>query len=159
MNHSMSHEPAGYTCPFCAFLAGAPDKYNTEDDIVYRNEHTTAFISPKWWPNNEGHVLVVPNAHYENIYTIPDAELAEVYKTVKRIAVAVRETYSCSGTSTRQHNEPAGNQDVWHLHVHVFPRYDNDRLYHDHDGADFVEASLRAPYAAKIRSYLDTHAS
>ena len=36
---------------------------------------------------------------------------------------------SCDGVSTRQHNEPAGNQDVWHFHQHVFPRYKGDELY------------------------------
>ena len=42
----------------------------------------------------------------------------------------LKEALACDGTSTRQHNEPAGNQhDMWHLHVHVFPRYDGDNLY------------------------------
>ena len=121
MKNTFSHEPEEYVCPFCEFLAGKPDRYNSEEDIVYRNEFTIAFIAPKWWVNNEGHVLVVPNKHYENIYSIPDDQLAEVYKTVKKVATAIRSTYDCDGTSTRQHNEPAGDQDVWHLHVHVYP--------------------------------------
>lgn len=153
MSNTFSHEPEGYACPFCNFLAGNPDKYKSEEDIVYQNEFTTAFIAPKWWVNNKGHVLVVPNNHYENIYSIADDELAEVYKTVKKIATAIRSTYDCDGTSTRQHNEPAGNQDVWHLHVHVYPRYENDNLYLNHDNSDFVEAELRVPYAEKLRAY------
>ena len=153
MSNTFSHEPEGYTCPFCNFLAGNPDKYNSEEDIVYRNEFTTAFVAPKWWANNKGHVLVVPNNHYENIYSIPDDALAEVYKTVKKIATAIRSTYDCDGTSTRQHNEPAGDQDVWHLHAHVYPRYENDNLYLNHDNSDFVEAELRVPYAEKLRAY------
>jgi histidine triad (HIT) family protein len=153
MEPSFNHEPAGYICPFCQFIAGKPDRYNVEEDIVYRNEHTTAFIAPKWWANNKGHVLVLPNKHYENIYTVPDDALAEVYKTVKKVATAIRSTYGCQGTSTRQHNEPAGDQDVWHLHVHVYPRYTNDMLYHNHDQAAFVDAELRLPYAQKLRAY------
>ena len=153
MNHTFSHEPEGYACPFCGFLAGKPDKYKSADDIVYRNEFTTAFVAPKWWINNKGHVLVVPNKHYENIYSIPDDELAEVYKTVKKIAIAIRSTYDCDGTSTRQHNEPAGNQDVWHFHAHVYPRYTGDNLYQNHTQAAFVDAALRTPYAEKLRAY------
>jgi len=153
MKNTFSHKPEGYVCPFCEFLAGKPDKHNSKEDIVYHDECTTAFIAPKWWVNNEGHVLVVPNKHYENIYSIPDEQLAEVYKTVKKVATAIRSTYDCDGTSTRQHNEPAGNQDVWHLHVHVYPRYIDDKLYHNHDQAAFVEAELRVPYAEKLRAY------
>ena len=41
----------------------------------------------------------------------------------------MKEAYSCDGISTRQHNEPAGNQDVWHYHLYVFPRYAGDGLY------------------------------
>jgi histidine triad (HIT) family protein len=153
MNNTFSHEPEGYECPFCSFLAGKPDKYKSVEDIVYQNEFTTAFVAPKWWVNNKGHVLVIPNKHYENIYSIPDNELAEVYKTVKKVAIAIRSTYDCDGISTRQHNEPAGNQDVWHFHAHVFPRHAGDRLYQNHDQSAFVEAELRAPYAEKLRAY------
>ncbi|HSX06787.1 MAG TPA: HIT domain-containing protein [Candidatus Saccharimonadia bacterium] len=153
MSTTFSHEPEGYVCPFCKFLTGSPDKYSSENDIVYRNEFTTAFIAPKWWINNKGHVLVIPNKHYENIYSIPDSQLAEVYKTVKKVATAIRSTYGCEGTSTRQHNEPAGNQDVWHFHAHVYPRYENDKLYHNHDQAAFAETRLRTPYAEKLRTY------
>jgi histidine triad (HIT) family protein len=98
--------------------------------------------------------MIIPNKHYENIYDIPDDQLAEVYKTAKQIAIAIRNTYDCQGTSTRQHNEPAGNQAVWHLHVHVFPRFDADNLYQNHDDKRFVSAEERLPYAEKLRNYL-----
>jgi histidine triad (HIT) family protein len=152
-----THEPQGYVCPFCAFLNGREDDYNSQQDIVYQNAHTTAFIAPKWWVNNPGHVLVIPNKHYENIYSIPDNQIAEVYKTAKQIAIALRKTYDCQGTSTRQHNEPAGNQDVWHFHVHVYPRYDEDHLYRNHDNKGFVDAKARAPYAKKLKDYFAAH--
>jgi histidine triad (HIT) family protein len=41
----------------------------------------------------------------------------------------MKQVYDCDGVSTRQHNEPAGNQDVWHYHLHVTPRYHGDRFY------------------------------
>lgn len=44
-------------------------------------------------------------------------------------ALALKAALSCDGISTRQQNEPAGDQDVWHYHVHVFPRYADDGLY------------------------------
>ena len=149
-----NHEPPDYICPFCRFFSGVETEYKKQQDIIYRNEHATAIIAPKWWVNNPGHVLVIPNKHYENIYDIPDDELSEVYKVVKRVAIAIRNTYDCEGTSTRQHNEPAGHQDVWHLHVHVYPRYTNDKLYQNHDQAGFVSAPERLQYADKLREFL-----
>jgi histidine triad (HIT) family protein len=157
MTNEFNHEPNDYHCPFCALLNGHNDEYATQDDIVYQNEFVTAKIAPKWWVNNPGHVLVVPNKHYENIYDIPEELLGEVYKVVQKVAVAIRRTYGCEGTSTRQHNEPAGNQDVWHLHVHVFPRYKNDQLYQNHENKSFVDAKARAPYAKKLQAYFTEH--
>ncbi|HET7638615.1 MAG TPA: HIT domain-containing protein, partial [Ktedonobacteraceae bacterium] len=97
----------------------------------------------------------IPKGHFENIYDIPEDDLAEVYKVVKRASLAIRSTYDCQGTSTRQHNEPAGGQDVWHFHVHVFPRYDNDGLYQNDDKNGFVSAATRAPYAQRLRNFLN----
>lgn len=91
-----------------------------------------------------------------NLYSIPDKVLSSVYKTVKQTAIAIRETYeSCTGTSTRQHNEPAGNQDVWHFHVHVYPRYKDDRLYQNHDNKRFVGPEEREPYALKLKKHFN----
>lgn len=153
-NYRFNHEPPNYVCPFCELLAGHESEYNKKQDIVFQNAQVTAFVAPKWWVNNPGHVLVIPNEHHENIYSIPDEILAEVYKVAKKIATALRSTYDCQGTSTRQHNEPAGDQDVWHFHVHVYPRYDNDKLYQNNNKASFVNAKARAPYAEKLRNFL-----
>jgi histidine triad (HIT) family protein len=121
---------------------------------VYRGNGATAFIAPKWWDNNPGHVLVVPDRHAENIYDITADELGRVYAAAQLIATAMRASYGCAGVSTRQHNEPAGNQDVWHFHVHVFPRYAGDELYRNHDRTRWVDVAERAPYASLLREQL-----
>jgi histidine triad (HIT) family protein len=112
-----------------------------------------AFISPRWWPNNHGHVLVVPTEHYESLYDLPAQAGHAVHDLVHDIAIAVRATYGCQGVSTRQHNEPAGNQDAWHYHVHVFPRYAGDQLYGSKPYPAFVTAEQRRPYAERLRGY------
>jgi histidine triad (HIT) family protein len=150
-----NHELKDYTCPFCKLIAGTESEHNKKQDIIFQNEQVTAFIAPKWWINNPGHVLVVPNKHLENIYDMPDDLLGEVYKVVKKVSIAIRSTYDCDGTSNRQHNEPAGGQDVWHFHVHVYPRYDNDKLYQNHDKKSFVDASARTEYADKLKHYFE----
>lgn len=149
-----SHQPPDYKCPFCMFISGGGDAYTQQDDIVFKNEWATAVVAPRWWINNPGSVLVVPNEHFENIYDIPDEHLAEVYKAAKRTAIAIRETYGCEGTSMRQHNEPAGGQDVWHFHVQVLPRHHGDDLYKHNDDSTFVDAEARLPYTQKLRTFL-----
>lgn len=63
-----------------------------------------------------------------NIF-LPIEMAAEIHRAAHLTAFAMKNTYGCEGISTRQHNEPAGNQDVWHYHLHVYPRYKNDNLY------------------------------
>lgn len=149
-----SHEPPGYTCPFCRFMREGRTDNITQGDVVHRDDATLAFIAPRWWPNNKGHVLVVPTGHHENLYTIPRAAGHAVHDTVQRVAIAVRETYGCQGVSTRQHNEPVGHQDVWHFHVHVYPRYEGDQLYKTVALPGFATAEERRPYAERLRAYL-----
>ena len=150
----LSHEPVGYRCPFCGLLAGVHDGHNRPEDVVARTPLAYARISPKWWPANPGHVLVIPTGHYENLYTLPAEVGHAVFDLTRRVAVAMRETYGCDGISTRQHNEPAGNQDVWHLHVHVFPRHHGDDLYLRQLDAAFVSPAERRPFAERLRARL-----
>jgi histidine triad (HIT) family protein len=149
-----THAPPEYECPFCRLLRGVDSERNAQTDIVCRDERTTAFIAPKWWPANHGHVLVIPNVHVENLYAIDERDLCAVSTTVKRIAIVLKSAYRCDGVSTRQHNEPAGDQDVWHLHVHVFPRYFGDRLYQRHEEQHWTTQAEREPYANKLRAAL-----
>ena len=148
-----NHEPEAYECPMCALVKGEETEINRREHIVYQDHETLAYISPKWWINNPGNVLVIPKKHIENIYDVSDELLGKVYATAKKVALGIKETYGCDGTSTRQHNEPAGNQDVWHLHVHVFPRYKGDELYKNHDKRDWVSHEQRMEYVEKLKKY------
>jgi histidine triad (HIT) family protein len=100
-------------------------------------------------------VIVIPNTHAENLHDIADEDLRAVTATTKRIALALKQAYGCDGISTRQHNEPAGNQDVWHLHVHVFPRWQGDALYERHHEARWAKPAERSLYAKNLRAALE----
>ena len=149
-----SHKPKDYECPFCRIVSGIEkaNKGTKQRDIIYQNEHVTAFIASKWWPNNKGHVLVVPNEHFENIYELPAEMAAEIHRVAQLVAIGMKNTYDCDGISTRQHNEPAGNQDVWHYHLHVYPRYEDDNLYMTK--GYYTEPDDRPYYSEKLRSWV-----
>lgn len=151
---STSHEPEGYSCPFCRLQHGVQDDRNLASDVVAVTDLAFARIAPKWWPANPGGVLVIPRAHVENIYDLPAADGHAVWDLVQQVAVAMRASFGCEGVSIRQHNEPAGDQDVWHLHVHVFPRFEGDRLNQRHDESRWVTPHDREHWAHILRSSL-----
>lgn len=150
-----NHEPPDYDCTVCAIIGGKDqeDPWTKTSDIVYRDDHTIAWLNTKWWGEIEGNVIVTPIAHIENLFDLPDDEAARIHAVTRDIAIAMMETYGCKGISTRQHNGPAGNQDVWHFHQHVFPRYARDDLY----GRPVRLASVaeRARYGDRLRTWFE----
>ncbi|MBN1877451.1 MAG: HIT family protein [Anaerolineae bacterium] len=152
-----NHAPENYVCPFCLIVQGIENEYlySVQNDIIYRDRKVTAFISSHQWPQNHGNVIVIPNEHFENIYDLPIHYAADMHRVAKKIAIAMKVVYACDGISTRQHNEPAGNQDVWHYHLHVTPRYKDDQFYLSQ--REFMPVEQRAVHAKKIRDYLCHH--
>jgi len=148
-----SHAPKGYICPFCLVAEGVENEHvwTKESDVIYRDEYITAFICAASWGVNKGHVLIIPNKHFENLYELPLDYSARIHDFEKQVAIALKHVYKCDGVSSRQHNEPAGNQDVWHYHLNVFPRYKNDNLYAMKRELTTIEE--RAVYAEKLRNY------
>lgn len=149
-----NHEPEKYICPLCQIAKGEPtDHGNQEPDVIFRDQFITAFIAGKWWRSNPGHVIIVPNEHIENIYDMPEEIGHKIFDFSKKVSLAFKETYKCDGISTRQHNEHAGNQDVWHYHLHVFPRYEGDNLYLNHKDTYWPTQEEKQPYAEKLKTY------
>lgn len=149
-----NHEPLGAFCPFCNLIKGDESEYNTKNDIVYEDDEIIAFISPSQSSLSPGNVLVVPKEHVENIYDINDELLSKVQIVGKKVAFAMKKGYECEGVSFRQHNEPAGYQDVWHYHLHVFPRWTNDELYPNYKNHKFVSKEERWEQAEKLAIHL-----
>jgi len=93
---------------------------------VYEDDCVMAFLDNR--PASDGHTLVIPKKHFETIYDIPGEEIAHLFKVVKRVALAVREALNPDGLSIIQRNGKAAGQHIMHLHVHVIPRYEGQRL-------------------------------
>jgi histidine triad (HIT) family protein len=153
MSELPRHEPAGYDCPFCALARGRDTKLSDQSHIVERTDETFTVVSPRFWPNNKGHLIVVTLEHHENLYVLPDHLGAAVHRAARRAAIALKGAYECGGTSTRQHNEPAGYQDVWHYHLHVYPRYAGDNLYRSEVGGLLTKEEM-TQYARRVQEHL-----
>ncbi|SMB95575.1 Diadenosine tetraphosphate (Ap4A) hydrolase and other HIT family hydrolases [Deinococcus hopiensis KR-140] len=90
-------------------------------DVVYRGHQVMALIAAEPFsvrPGSPGHMLIVPVAHFENLYELG----ARLHALSRRVALSLKAVSGCHGTSTEQRNEPTGNQDVRHHHLHAFPR-------------------------------------
>ena len=89
---------------------------------VYEDEATLAFMDIM--PRGEGHTLVIPKAPARNILDADPEALAAVIKTAQKVARAVKKAFDADGVTVQQFNEAAGGQVVFHLHVHVIPRFE-----------------------------------
>jgi histidine triad (HIT) family protein len=148
-----NHELKDYKCPFCRLNGGIEDEnvISKQHDIIYQDEFLTAFVGTHWWPHNPGSVIIVPNKHVENLYDPDDETGAKIFALSKKIAIAMKKEYKCDCVSTRQHNEPAGNQAVWHYHYHIIPRYTGDDLYINHKAKKFIGSEERKIWADKLK--------
>lgn len=152
-----NHAPENYHCPFCQLASGVDldQKHSMQTDIVYKDEDIIVFIARDGWPGNEGHALIAPAKHYENIYDLPDSLIPKIYGMEKRIAIAMKKAYNTGGISSRQHNEPIGGQDVWHYHLAVLPRYENDELYLNIYKRNFIDPKVREDFANRLKIELN----
>lgn len=108
-------------CIFCKIVKGEVPSYK-----IYEDENVLAFLDIN--PVNKGHTLVIPKKHYENIYDISDKDLENVTMVTKTLAKKYKKVCEADGFTIQQANEKAGGQVVFHYHVHLIPRYDEDDL-------------------------------
>jgi histidine triad (HIT) family protein len=108
-------------CVFCEIVAGT-----RLQEIVYEDDSTVAFLCepPATW----GHALVVPRVHRPDIWSIPSNEIESVIRVAQILSEVVRSDLDAIGVNLRQNNGAKAGQDVFHFHMHVVPRYENDTL-------------------------------
>ena len=77
-------------------------------------------------PATKGHALVIPKTHAANVFEISDELLAKAHVVAKKVAIALKESTECDGVNILQNNGEMAGQSVFHLHIHVIPRYEGD---------------------------------
>jgi histidine triad (HIT) family protein len=117
---------------------------------IYEDEHTLAFMDVM--PQAPGHALVVPKAGSRNLLDADAAVLARLLPVAQKIAQAAKNAFEADGVTVMQFNEAAAGQTVFHLHLHVVPRYEGMPL-RPHTG-QMEKPEVLAANAQKIRSAL-----
>ena len=102
-------------CIFCKIVAGEIPCFK-----IYEDEATLAFMDIN--PANEGHVLAIPKAHWEDLHCTPDELLAATIGTAKRVAGALQSLLSPDGINLAQANGEGAAQSVFHFHLHMRPQ-------------------------------------
>ena len=123
------------SCIFCKIA-----QKQAPSSIIYEDEDVMVFADIR--PLNIGHTLVIPRAHYVDIFDIPQELLSRIYKVSKQIALAVKKATNADGISIIQQNGKAAGQDIFHLHVHVIPRFEGQKLQSFSELREVDRASL-----------------
>jgi len=108
-------------CIFCRIAAG-----EVPATRVLETPGVLAFLDIA--PVNYGHTLVIPKAHYQNLLELPDALWTEMGQVSRRVAQALQATLDAQGFNLGMNNFEAAGQEVFHVHLHVIPRYHTDGL-------------------------------
>jgi histidine triad (HIT) family protein len=93
---------------------------------IYEDDHVLSFLDIM--PRSPGHTLVIPKAAARNILDITEEDYLQVARVTRRIAGVAMTAFEADGITVQQFNETAGGQVVFHLHVHVMPRWDGIAL-------------------------------
>jgi histidine triad (HIT) family protein len=117
---------------------------------LYEDEHTLVIMDIM--PRGDGHCLVLPKTPARNILDVSPESLAQVMNTTQKLARAVIKAFHADGVTIQQFNESAGGQVVFHLHVHVIPRFDGVSMK-PHTGT-MEDAGVLKANAEKIRAAL-----
>ncbi|MFQ5458927.1 MAG: HIT family protein [Myxococcota bacterium] len=116
----MASTPEGH-CVFCKIVRG-----DLPSIKVFEDEETLCFMDIN--PATRGHCLAIPKIHRENIHDMRPAECALVMNTTKRVADAILETLKPDGLNLLQANGLQAFQTVFHFHMHIIPRYNDDPI-------------------------------
>ncbi|MGN0242737.1 MAG: HIT family protein [Lachnospiraceae bacterium] len=108
-------------CIFCKIANGIIPSATVYEDRFFRAIFDIA-------PAAKGHVLILTKEHYDNALELDDETAAKVFVVAAKIAKAMKEEYQCDGINILQNNGTAAGQTVFHFHVHLIPRYEDDEV-------------------------------
>ena len=108
-------------CIFCKIANGEIPSATLYEDDDFR-------VILDVGPATKGHSLILPKAHYANLFEMPEELLAKAAKLAKNMSTKLKDVLGCAGLNIIQNNGEAAGQTVFHFHIHLIPRYENDGL-------------------------------
>ena len=108
-------------CIFCRIISG-----EIPSTTIYENSKFKVIMDIA--PANKGHVLILPKEHYDNIYDIDTATAGELFELAVMTARALKSVLGCDGMNILQNNGTVAGQTVFHFHMHIIPRFEDDTV-------------------------------
>ena len=108
-------------CIFCKIANGAIPSATVYEDEAFRVILDIA-------PAAKGHALILPKEHYDNLWELGEEESLKVMSIAAKVSAAQKKALGCDGVNILQNNGVAAGQTVFHFHMHLIPRYDNDNV-------------------------------
>jgi len=107
-------------CIFCKIANGEiPSKTVYEDDDFR--------VILDLGPASKGHALILPKDHYNDLYELPDGLTGKAFILAKKISILLKKKLNCEGLNLVQNNGRTAGQTVFHFHIHIIPRYNDDQ--------------------------------
>lgn len=108
-------------CIFCKIANGEIPSATVYEDAEFRAILDIA-------PAAKGHVIILPKKHAANLFEADEELLSKALLVAKKVAAAMMKALGCDGVNVLQNNFEAAGQTVFHLHIHLIPRYKEDGL-------------------------------
>ena len=108
-------------CIFCKIIEGKIPSVK-----IWEDKKHLAILDIN--PATKGHTLVIPKKHYETIFNMPKKLLKETIEVAQKIAKLLKEKLNAEGINLLNSNNKVAQQDVFHYHIHVIPRYSNEEF-------------------------------
>lgn len=107
-------------CIFCKIAGGEIPAATLYEDEDFR-------VILDLGPANKGHALILPKAHYANLYELPDELAGKAMILAKKVIIRMKEVLNCDGYNIVQNNGSVMGQTVFHFHIHLIPRNEGDQ--------------------------------
>lgn len=133
-------------CIFCKIAKG-----EIPSTKLYEDAAVLSFLDIM--PAAKGHALVIPKKHYHTLLDIPHEELREIMAVVQKVAAAIMATCGATGFNVIQSNQKVAGQVIAHLHFHIIPRKEGDRLHFEWEQGKAEIEELKK-YAELVKSNL-----
>lgn len=108
-------------CIFCKIVEGV-----IPSTKIYENDHVLAFADIS--PATKGHTLLIPKRHCVDLFEMDSELAAQVFSVVPKVAQLLKDTHNCQGLNLINNNGSLAGQCVFHYHLHLIPRYENDEF-------------------------------
>lgn len=106
-------------CIFCKLANG-----EIPSATIYEDEDFRVILDLN--PAAKGHALILPKEHAADLFEMPEERVQEAFALAKKMAGKMRDVLKCDGFNLVQNNGTAAGQTVFHFHIHLIPRYEND---------------------------------